>query len=42
MYGAERTLQLLYCKAGEQPNAAMRGFWQSMSDCLTELAIHVD
>ena len=39
---AERTVQLLYCKAGEQPKAAVVDFWHTLSDCLTELSLGLD
>lgn len=39
---AGRTLQLLHCKADQQPDAGVLGFWQTLSSCLTELAINVD
>ncbi len=42
VHAAERTVQLLYCKTGAQPKAAIVDFWHTLSDCLTELIIDLD
>ena len=42
VHTAEHTLQLLQCKADEQPAPAVVDFWQTFSPCLTNLDVDVD